>query len=300
MVSSLLLVCMLRAASVPSVEEPPRSPPDMAAYQAAKAQAGRDADAQVKLALWCEAHGLSAERIKHLTLATLLDPSNAAARGLLGLVAYQGKWQSSRRGRQAGRRGSGAQEALQGIPGTPGQDARPGRGPLEARPLVRAERAQAAGRRPPPPRGRRSTRGATRRGSGWASRSRTGSGSSPTPPRPRRPSSRPRLGPTSSWKPRLEKWRDALVRPRQGQAGRRGGSPRPGARPPRRAHGLDGLRPGRRVPPANRREAPRPDRRPGCLTRAGADGGLQPLGRASARSARKSSAAATRATSPGS
>ena len=49
--------------------------------------------AQVKLALWCEEHGLTAERIKHLTLATLIEPSHAAARGLLGLISYQGKWQ---------------------------------------------------------------------------------------------------------------------------------------------------------------------------------------------------------------
>ena len=62
------------------------------AYAAARGKAGQSADAQVKLALWCEAHGLSAERTKHLTLATLIDPDNAAARGLLGLVSYQGKW----------------------------------------------------------------------------------------------------------------------------------------------------------------------------------------------------------------
>jgi hypothetical protein len=46
----------------------------------------------VKLALWCEAHGLVAERLKHLTLATLIDPAGAAARGLLGLVQHRGKW----------------------------------------------------------------------------------------------------------------------------------------------------------------------------------------------------------------
>ena len=34
--------------------------------EAALAQVGRDADAHVRLALWCEAHGLSAERLKHL------------------------------------------------------------------------------------------------------------------------------------------------------------------------------------------------------------------------------------------
>jgi hypothetical protein len=71
----------------------PIAPADLKAYQEAKAKAGRDADAQVKLALWCEAHGLAAERIKHLVLATLIDPSHAAARGLLGLISYQGKWQ---------------------------------------------------------------------------------------------------------------------------------------------------------------------------------------------------------------
>ena len=48
---------------------------DLSAYEAAKAKVGRDADAHVKLALWCEAHGLTAERIKHLMLATLINPS---------------------------------------------------------------------------------------------------------------------------------------------------------------------------------------------------------------------------------
>jgi hypothetical protein len=69
------------------------SRPDLAVYEAARAKAGRDADAQVKLALWCEAHGLSAERIKHLTLATLINPAHVTARGLLGLVSSGGKWQ---------------------------------------------------------------------------------------------------------------------------------------------------------------------------------------------------------------
>ena len=62
-------------------------------HEAARATVGRDADAQVKLALWCEAHGLSAERAKHLALAVLNDPTNATARGLMGLVEYGGRWQ---------------------------------------------------------------------------------------------------------------------------------------------------------------------------------------------------------------
>jgi tetratricopeptide (TPR) repeat protein len=65
---------------------------DLADYQTARSKVGRDADAHVRLALWCEAHGLTAERIKHLSLAVLYDPSHALARGLLGVVAYHGKW----------------------------------------------------------------------------------------------------------------------------------------------------------------------------------------------------------------
>ncbi len=93
MLSALVLGSTLLAAlgSSPADVQPTR--PDMAAYEAAKAKVGRDADAQVKLALWCEAHGLSAERIKHLTLAILINPTHATARGLLGLVANGGKWQ---------------------------------------------------------------------------------------------------------------------------------------------------------------------------------------------------------------
>ena len=43
--------------------------------------------------LWCEAHGLTAERAKHLALAVLSDPAHATARGLMGLVAYHGRWE---------------------------------------------------------------------------------------------------------------------------------------------------------------------------------------------------------------
>jgi hypothetical protein len=70
------------------------SPADLKSYESLKAKAGNNPTAQVKLALWCEAHGLGAERMKHLALAVLSDPMNAAARGLLGLVESNGKWQS--------------------------------------------------------------------------------------------------------------------------------------------------------------------------------------------------------------
>jgi hypothetical protein len=68
-------------------------PPEQAAiYRAAADRAGNDPAAHINLALWCEAHGLTAERARHLGLAVLSDPSNALARGLLGLVQDEGKW----------------------------------------------------------------------------------------------------------------------------------------------------------------------------------------------------------------
>jgi tetratricopeptide (TPR) repeat protein len=90
---STILMC---SALLGADDTPPAADPsaklDLQTYQSARAKAGKNADAHVRLALWCEAHGLSAERMKHLALAVVYDPSNALARGLLGLVAYQGKW----------------------------------------------------------------------------------------------------------------------------------------------------------------------------------------------------------------
>jgi hypothetical protein len=75
-------------------------PVDLRTYEALKAKAGRDAGAQVKLALWCEAHGLAAEQMKHLAIAVLVDPKNAAARGLLGLFDSNGRWETLERARE--------------------------------------------------------------------------------------------------------------------------------------------------------------------------------------------------------
>ncbi len=86
---STWIVC-LGLLSVP----PSLFPDPLAAYQTAKAEVGRDPDAHVKLALWCEANGLEAERVKHLALAVLIKPDHARARGLLGLVAYRNGWQN--------------------------------------------------------------------------------------------------------------------------------------------------------------------------------------------------------------
>jgi tetratricopeptide (TPR) repeat protein len=91
MVSALLLAATLGAFA----EDAPASAskPDLEVYRSAQSTAGRSADAHIRLALWCETHGLSAERVKHLSLAVLYDPKNTLARGLMGLVSYQGQWQ---------------------------------------------------------------------------------------------------------------------------------------------------------------------------------------------------------------
>jgi len=78
------------AASVGS----PSKTSDLTLYNEARARLGRGADAHVRMALWCEAHGLQSERLKHLAIAVLTDPAHATARGLLGLVAFRGQWQS--------------------------------------------------------------------------------------------------------------------------------------------------------------------------------------------------------------
>jgi hypothetical protein len=62
------------------------------AYQDAKARAGHNPDSQVQLALWCESHGMTAERAAHLARALLADPKSVLAQGLLGLVNYHDQW----------------------------------------------------------------------------------------------------------------------------------------------------------------------------------------------------------------
>ncbi len=86
----LALVCSALLAASP---DEPTAPDVLKDYREAAAHAGRDAEAHVKLALWCESHGLGAERLKHLAIAVLTDPAHATARGLMGLVSYRGRWQ---------------------------------------------------------------------------------------------------------------------------------------------------------------------------------------------------------------
>ena len=64
-------------------------------YDELVAQAGRDAEAHVRLALWCEARGMTEKRAKHLALAVQFDPTNSLARGLMGQIEDRGAWKSA-------------------------------------------------------------------------------------------------------------------------------------------------------------------------------------------------------------
>ena len=72
------------------------SSPNDSEYEAASAAAEhqRDIGAHLKLAIWCETHGMDTERQKHLQSALSIDPQNAAAHGMIGLVTYGGRWMS--------------------------------------------------------------------------------------------------------------------------------------------------------------------------------------------------------------
>ena len=87
-----MLVAFACSALLASGPDAPPVADNRRAYQEARAVAGRSPEDQVRLALWCESHGLTAERLHHLTLAVLADPRNATARGLMGLVSRDGRW----------------------------------------------------------------------------------------------------------------------------------------------------------------------------------------------------------------
>ncbi len=81
--------CLLAVGPVAEVSPAPEL---ASAYREARDKAGRSPADHVALAIWCESRGLTAERLRHLALAVLADPSNAAARGLMGMVQHQGRW----------------------------------------------------------------------------------------------------------------------------------------------------------------------------------------------------------------
>ena len=89
--ASLTLVCWGLMA-VAAADGAPPAATGSKAYDEARAQLGRGAEGQLRLALWCEAHGLNAEKLRHLAAAVLGDPASATARALMGMVDDGGKW----------------------------------------------------------------------------------------------------------------------------------------------------------------------------------------------------------------
>jgi tetratricopeptide (TPR) repeat protein len=70
------------------------SPADLRSFDRAKVEAGKDPAKLVKLALWCEAHGLRDQRRAVLEEAVRIDPNHTVARGLLNQVSYQRHWEA--------------------------------------------------------------------------------------------------------------------------------------------------------------------------------------------------------------
>jgi len=94
MVPGALIFGAALLAADPAPRPLPGPPPVavLTSYEERSAGAGKDPAAHARLALWCEANGLPSGRSKHLALAVLRDPTNALARGLLGLVDFRGHW----------------------------------------------------------------------------------------------------------------------------------------------------------------------------------------------------------------
>lgn len=94
MTRAALAVVLIAVASTPTSAYQVDAPDEgiRREYQAARAKADRSADAQVQLALWCERHGMTAERLEHLSLAVLANPQHALARGLLGYARSSEGW----------------------------------------------------------------------------------------------------------------------------------------------------------------------------------------------------------------
>ncbi len=132
MISTLLLSVALLGADEPPAAAKVADTPALELYREATANAGKNADAHVRLALWCEAHGLTAERLKHLSLAVLCEPTNALARGLMGLVDYRGRWVPPDKAAEQIQDDPVPPCGGEGVPRPPGTCGRNGRRPDEA------------------------------------------------------------------------------------------------------------------------------------------------------------------------
>ena len=254
---------------------------DLPAYEAAKVQAGHDARAHVRLALWCESHGMSAERMKHLAMAVLYDPSNALARGLMGLVAYQGKWERPEASGSEIQDDPAYHDLIREYLERRAQTAR--KPDAQARLAAWCEqkglKEQAiahyseAVRLDPSREAAWRHLGYKKQGDRWVKAEELAA--------ERLEAERQRHA-DKQWEPKLKRLREGLeakdAAPGQGRGGDRRGD-----RSPRRADDLGRVRPRQRAIADRRRADARPDRRPGGVQRPGRPGRLQPLGRGPGR-----------------
>ena len=87
------LLCVgLLAPVVGAVADDAKEAAALAEYNAKRDRTPRTADAQWRLALWCEQRGLAAEAKVHLSAVVRLDPGRAAAWRKLGFRKYNGRW----------------------------------------------------------------------------------------------------------------------------------------------------------------------------------------------------------------
>lgn len=116
-------VITLPADTVKTIE---KTPSPFEEYDRRSKQAGQDAGEHVKLAEWCEQHGLPNERRKHLLRAVELDGNCAPAHEALGHVRVGFLWVDGRTGEtpKNGRRAANADKAGTGDKNAEKRDAK--------------------------------------------------------------------------------------------------------------------------------------------------------------------------------
>lgn len=92
MFQSLLAIPVILAFAAPARDS--LKPAEKKLYDTAKAAAAGDAAKLTTLALWCESHGMDAERAELLAEAVEADPDHPLARGLQRQVAHGERWET--------------------------------------------------------------------------------------------------------------------------------------------------------------------------------------------------------------
>ena len=212
--------------------------------------------------------------MKHLALAVLIDPTQAMARGLMGLVAYRGRWQQPSAVAEKVKADEALAAALAEYNGrrerTPNtadaqwklglwceENGLKGEAQAHFATVIRLEPArEAAWKR----------LGYKKENGRWVSEAQVAAEKAEVEAQKQA---------DQHWKPLLTKWRSWLGDKARAAAAERGAGA--GTRPPRGAGGHGDLRQGRRGPPGGRGSGLRPDRRGGGIPRPGDAGPLRQI-----------------------